>query len=83
MEQIQGNAITQISDTAHQKVLEVLKLFDNLSNKKECWLCNKIANALKGGKEITEEEKWHFITCVLSWTKLEPTSQMQFADNAN
>ncbi len=48
-----------------QEILQVYK-----TQKRECWLCEKIAGALLSGKEANEDEKWHFTTCVLSWENL-------------
>lgn len=49
-------------------ILQVLKVYQ--TQKRECWLCEKIAGALQGGKDTSDDEKWHFTTCVLSWENL-------------
>ncbi len=49
-------------------ILQVLKVYQ--TQKRECWLCEKIAGALQGGKDASDDEKWHFTTCVLSWENL-------------
>lgn len=40
------------------------------TQKRHCWLCTKIAGALKSGKEPSEEDKWHFSTCVNTWENI-------------
>lgn len=37
---------------------------------RECWLCDGIAKKLGVGKEISEDDNWHFTSCVLSWEYL-------------
>lgn len=37
---------------------------------RECWLCSKIAGAIESGKVPSEDDKWHFTSCVLSWANL-------------
>lgn len=37
---------------------------------RECWLCAKIAGAIESGKDPSEDDMWHFTTCVLSWANL-------------
>ncbi|HEY9069455.1 MAG TPA: hypothetical protein VIV61_04305, partial [Candidatus Ozemobacteraceae bacterium] len=37
---------------------------------RECWICEKIAGNIEKGKEPSEDDKWHFATCVLSWAAL-------------
>ncbi len=38
---------------------------------RECWLCEKIAKIIESGKEASEDDMWHFTTCVLSWANLQ------------
>jgi len=40
------------------------------SQTRECWLCAKIAGAIESGKDSSEDDMWHFTTCVLSWANL-------------
>lgn len=49
-------------------IMEVFKIYQ--SQKRECWFCEKVAGILQAGKEASEDEKWHFTTCVLSWDRL-------------
>jgi len=37
---------------------------------RECWLCAKIAGDMEKGKTLSEDDTWHFTTCVLTWEKL-------------
>lgn len=37
---------------------------------RECWLCEGIARKINDGKEISEDDNWHFTSCVLSWEHL-------------
>ncbi|HOY67706.1 MAG TPA: hypothetical protein PLP29_12525 [Candidatus Ozemobacteraceae bacterium] len=43
------------------------------SQHRECWLCEKIAGTIEKGKDPSEDDKWHFATCVLSWAALPTT----------
>ncbi|MBU1108730.1 MAG: hypothetical protein KKB51_18790 [Candidatus Riflebacteria bacterium] len=38
--------------------------------KRECWLCEGISRKIVEGKEISEDDNWHFTSCVLSWEHL-------------
>lgn len=40
------------------------------SQTRECWLCAKIAGTIESGKDASEDDMWHFTTCVLSWANL-------------
>jgi hypothetical protein len=37
------------------------------SQERECWLCDKISHKILEAKEISEDDQWHFTSCVLSW----------------
>ena len=37
---------------------------------RECWLCKDYAKKLEAGKELKEEELWHFTNCVMAWEQL-------------
>ncbi len=37
---------------------------------RQCWLCGKIAASLEAGKKLSEDDEWHFVTCVSSWNNL-------------
>ncbi len=37
---------------------------------RECWLCEGIAKKVAESKEISEDDTWHFTSCVLSWEYL-------------
>ena len=39
---------------------------------RECWLCEGIATKIESGKDLSEDDKWHFTSCVLSWEYLHP-----------
>lgn len=47
---------------------ELLRLYR--AQQRECWLCKKIAGSIDSGKEPSEDDRWHFTTCVLSWAHL-------------
>lgn len=34
---------------------------------RECWLCDKISKKILDGKEISDDDQWHFTSCILSW----------------
>ncbi|MBF0501669.1 MAG: hypothetical protein HQM09_16135 [Candidatus Riflebacteria bacterium] len=38
---------------------------------RECWMCKKIAGAFDAGKDTSEDDRWHFTTCVTSWAHLQ------------
>ena len=40
------------------------------SQDRECWLCEGVANKIASGNEISEDDNWHFTSCVLSWEYL-------------
>lgn len=40
------------------------------SQNRECWLCEGVAKKIQAGKEISEDDHWHFTSCVLSWDYL-------------
>lgn len=40
------------------------------SQHRECWLCDGISKKISNGKEISEDDNWHFTSCVLSWEYL-------------
>ncbi len=37
---------------------------------RECWLCEGISKKIASGREISEDDNWHFTSCVLSWEYL-------------
>ncbi|NCB37823.1 MAG: hypothetical protein EOM80_03560 [Erysipelotrichia bacterium] len=41
---------------------------------RECWLCEGIAGKIAAGKEISEDDAWHFTSCILSWEYLHGNS---------
>lgn len=51
---------------------------------RECWLCKEYANKLEAGKELKEEELWHFTNCVMSWENInhEPIMVEQVLEKA-
>lgn len=42
---------------------------------RECWLCKEYAKKLEAGKELKEEELWHFTNCVMAWEEINRQSQ--------
>ncbi|MGM0600142.1 MAG: hypothetical protein ACQETH_10045 [Candidatus Rifleibacteriota bacterium] len=40
------------------------------TQERECWLCEGIAKKIAENKEISEDDSWHFTSCVLSWEHL-------------
>jgi len=40
------------------------------SQQRECWLCEGISKKIAAGREISEDDNWHFTSCVLSWEHL-------------
>ena len=51
-------------------VEEMLQLFR--AQNRQCWICERIAGRLEKGENLSEEDTWHFTTCVMSWHKLNP-----------
>ena len=49
--------------------LEIIKQM-YASQDRECWLCQGISKKIAEGKEISEDDNWHFTSCVLSWEYL-------------
>ncbi|HNX75449.1 MAG TPA: hypothetical protein PLM07_02260 [Candidatus Rifleibacterium sp.] len=49
--------------------LEIVKQM-YASQDRECWLCQGISKKIAEGKEISEDDNWHFTSCVLSWEYL-------------
>jgi hypothetical protein len=44
------------------------------AQQRECWLCEGISRKIADGKEISEDDNWHFTSCVLSWEYLHRNS---------
>jgi hypothetical protein len=42
---------------------------------RECWLCEGIARKIAESGEISEDDIWHFTSCVLSWEYLHSTDE--------
>ncbi len=40
------------------------------TQERECWLCEGIARKIAEAKELSEDDTWHFTSCVLSWEYL-------------
>jgi hypothetical protein len=40
------------------------------TQERECWLCEGIAKKIAENKEISDDDSWHFTSCVLSWEYL-------------
>ena len=55
--------------------LETLKELYSHQNR-ECWLCKSYAEKLEAGKELKEEEIWHFTNCVMAWEQLNEESSI-------
>ena len=49
--------------------LDTLKELYSHQNR-ECWLCKNYAAKLEAGKELKEEELWHFTNCVMAWEQI-------------
>lgn len=47
---------------------ELLRLYR--AQQRECWLCKRIAGAIDSGKDPSDDDRWHFTTCVLSWAHI-------------
>lgn len=37
---------------------------------RECWICARIASQIDADKKLSDDDKWHFLTCVTSWERL-------------
>ncbi|MFZ2958307.1 MAG: hypothetical protein WA705_15575 [Candidatus Ozemobacteraceae bacterium] len=60
-----------IGDPATEKMPEMAGLLTLYKSQvRECWLCAKIAGAFEAGKPVSEDDQWHFTTCVTSWARL-------------
>lgn len=40
------------------------------SQERECWLCEGVAKKVAETKDLSEDDSWHFTSCVLSWEYL-------------
>ncbi len=40
------------------------------TQQRECWLCEGVAAKIAADKEISEDDNWHFTSCVMSWEHL-------------
>ncbi len=40
------------------------------AQQRECWLCEGISRKIAAKREISEDDHWHFTSCVLSWEHL-------------
>lgn len=54
----------QIKEVAH-----IYKL-----QKRQCWLCQKISKKISQSVKLSEDDEWHFVSCVLSWQSFTETS---------
>ena len=41
---------------------------------RECWLCEGIAKKIKNNETLSEDDSWHFTSCVLSWEHIQNLS---------
>lgn len=62
-------ATTVHPDLAEPPTLEMLMQM-YATQERECWLCEGIAKKVAENKEISEDDSWHFTSCVLSWEYL-------------
>ena len=58
------NAVS-ISANEEPTIENLLSMYK--SQQRECWLCDKIVKNIEAGKNISDDDKWHFSSCVLSW----------------
>jgi hypothetical protein len=38
---------------------------------RECWICAKVATLIETGKTPSDDDAWHFCTCVTSWGEIQ------------
>ncbi len=50
---------------AQPSLEELATIYKN--QERECWLCDKISSKIMNNIEISEDDQWHFTSCVLSW----------------
>lgn len=50
---------------AQPSLPELATIYKN--QERECWLCDKISHKISESKELSEDDQWHFTSCVLSW----------------
>lgn len=55
-------------DYENPSIQTLKELYSNQN--RECWLCKEIANKIEVGKELKEEEIWHFTNCVMAWEEI-------------
>ena len=56
-------------ESAEQPTLEnLVEMY--VSQERECWLCEGVSKKIASGEEISEDDNWHFTSCVLSWEYL-------------
>lgn len=41
---------------------------------RDCWMCKSHFEKLNAGKELKEEELWHFTHCIMSWEAINHSS---------
>lgn len=68
-EPVQKVAKSVVPQHTEPPTLEMLTAMYGAQNR-ECWLCDGIAKKIGVGKEISEDDSWHFTSCVLSWEYL-------------
>lgn len=44
---------------------------------RECWMCKSHFEKLNAGKELKEEELWHFTNCIMSWERINHQHQIE------
>ena len=67
-----ANKINKVSTpVVHDTQVEEPDLKDLISlyskQKRECWLCEGIASKISKEIALSEDDAWHFTSCVLSW----------------
>ena len=61
-----------MSDTVQTLAVEETPSLETLKElyshqHRDCWLCKSYSDKLTAGKDLKEEELWHFAHCIMSW----------------
>lgn len=63
-----NKVVTSVVHETHAEEPDLKYLIDLYSKQdRECWLCEGIASKISKDISISEDDTWHFTSCVLSW----------------
>ncbi len=63
--------MSDLNSASENETLSIETLRELYSHQhRECYLCKSYAEKLEAGKELKEEELWHFTNCVMAWEEI-------------